>query len=182
LRGIPLSWAGLCGGHDDHRFADEIAVALEPHLVGARVVWGPLGVGHHVDHRAVHSALAQLGHHHCWEDRPYARCRGAVAARWQQLQATLLAPASEPDEDDQVHFALRLGMPEPSTRAPCPAVVHHHVRSHRHRLVVSAHGRAVRREAIAAYASQHPLWVGDERAGGWPWTDDAEVMWRPHES
>lgn len=57
----------------------------------------PLGVGEHLDHRAVHAAHPRLsGRVGFYEDRPYARVEHAAAARLARLGATVdgAAPAA----------------------------------------------------------------------------------------
>jgi LmbE family N-acetylglucosaminyl deacetylase len=60
-----------------------VAAALEPLLYNAHTVYGPLGVGGHVDHQATCEAVRSLGlsNTRFYEDQPYAAAPGAVAQR-----------------------------------------------------------------------------------------------------
>lgn len=60
-------------------------------------VWGPLGVGDHVDHRVVHAALRGRAGLVLYEDRPYAFLAGAVRARLVDLGLrTKASPGGSP--------------------------------------------------------------------------------------
>ncbi|HEY1100752.1 MAG TPA: PIG-L family deacetylase [Myxococcota bacterium] len=179
LRGISEDWWGLCDGDDvDAAFVATIADRLRPHLVDASDVWGPLAVGRHVDHRAVRAALDACGVVHArYEERPYARERGAVAAAWRG--AVVVDSADGHDIDGRVAFLERIGAPR-TIAAPTPLLVDDRgVRWRRERMVVTPTTRALRDRALRAYASQHGFVVGDVDDGGWPWDDDAEALWRP---
>jgi hypothetical protein len=96
-------------------------------------VWGPLGVGGHIDHRVVHAALGAHGSGAAassdgvvfYEDRPYAFLAGAVRRRLSDLGLSLLGP---PESGTATARDL--------LRAPDPAIVREglqtlpHLRSH----------------------------------------------------
>ena len=189
LRGIVENWQGLCGDtHDDagfDAFVAAIADRLRPVLSSSSSdssslqVWGPLAVGDHVDHRATAAALASLGHFTAYEERPYARRRGAIAATWQRRGAAIVDDDDDDDGDDHVAFLQRIGAPAIAV-LPTPAAVSFSDRRFvRERLPIDPASRRSRLQALQAYASQWPFVVGDVDAGGWPWNDDAEALWRP---
>jgi len=179
LRGVAENWAGLCDSDDDDAFAAAIAERLRPVLADATEVWGPLAVGGHIDHRATSSALRQLGHFTAWEERPYARQRGAVGAAWRRQGAIVLDEVSAVDVDDHVFFLDAVRAPA-LARTTTPTVVRLGDRVlHRERILVGDRDREARRRCLQAYASQWPFVVGTVAVGGWPWDDDAEALWRP---
>ncbi|MBK8939491.1 MAG: PIG-L family deacetylase [Polyangiaceae bacterium] len=92
-RGIPLTFDALIHaslGADDPdiaRTAEAIAHTLGP--LGPSLVFAPLGVGAHIDHRVVHCAARKLPFPlRFYEDRPYALVRHSVAARLFTLGVT----------------------------------------------------------------------------------------------
>jgi LmbE family N-acetylglucosaminyl deacetylase len=174
LRGIKPK--ELCEIDDDVAFAVEVADALRPLVQSADEVWGPLGVGRHVDHRATYSALVQLGCTTFYEDRPYARRRGAVGLRWHELGAKTV-DVDRDDSDDSVHFARMFGM-IPLRDIPMPRTVRLRGNTLRRLLVLVDKDMAeVRMRAIDAYVSQRRFLVGNPREGGWPFDDAAEALW-----
>jgi GlcNAc-PI de-N-acetylase len=176
----PLRGVGpkeLCEMDDDDALTAEVARALWPWASSAAELWGPLGVGRHIDHRATHRALASLGCTMFYEDRPYARRRGAVGLRWQELGATAIDIEPTDDSDAHVHFADMLGM-IPLANVPLPRVVRHAGETYRRqRMLVDRNAAEVRMKAIDAYGSQRHFLVGSPRDGGWPFDDAAEMLW-----
>lgn len=179
LRGVVESWAGLCDSDDDDDFAAAIAERLRPVLVDATEVWGPLAVGGHIDHRATSSALHGLGHFTAYEERPYSRQRGAVLQAWQRRGAVVFDEVSAVEVDDRVFFLDAVKAPV-LAHTTTPTVVRLDDRVlRRERVIVSDRDRCARHRSLQAYASQWPFVVGPVAAGGWPWDDDAEALWRP---
>lgn len=178
LRGYEETWAGLVDVVDDEAFAAQVAEALAPVVQGA-VVWGPLGVGGHVDHRATTQALWRLGCRTMYEERPYARQTGAVRAAWQRRMAAIVDEVEPIDVDEAVAFLDHVGAPGRSEQRTPTLVMSQGIPLRRDRRAVSVAGRERRLEALRCYASQWPLLVDPSTTTGWPWDDEAEVLWRP---
>jgi LmbE family N-acetylglucosaminyl deacetylase len=176
LRGIPLTHAALGSANVDDALVAAAVDALRPWCGDAAEVWAPLGAGGHVDHRLAYTAVTALRTSggptatttwRWYEDRPYARAPGVVAARWAALGAVVDDDDEEEEEeeedvDDDVAF-YRVVLPDrlPATPRPTPRRVELHGRRWRR----WAHGvdedvRAVRARALACYASQHGLLWG----------------------
>ncbi len=179
LRGIAENHAALCEGAADDDFAAAIADRLQPLLADAVEVWGPLAVGGHVDHRATSTALRRLGHFTAYEERPYARQPGAVRAAWHRQGAAVVDRCDAVDVDARVFFLEAIGAPAIADPTTATAAQLGPTLLRRQRLPIADRDRCVRRAALQAYASQWPLVVGPVAAGGWPWDDDAEALWRP---
>lgn len=82
------------------------AAAVAELARGAARVYLPLGVGGHVDHRlAFEASFAVEGEVRFYEDRPYARVRGAVAARLREIGARV---AGEPEPCDAAEYRAAL--------------------------------------------------------------------------
>ncbi len=208
LRGVPCTHDALCAADVDDALAAAAADALGPWCAGAEV-WAPLGCGGHVDHRLCHAAARSLrgasttaeGAAAGWafyEDRPYARAPGVVAARWRALGAAVFdAVDADDDVDERVAFycavlpGRRAVLPgrRPATPGRLPARVRHGDEAWlRQRLVVDDEPRARRGRAMACHASQrallfgdgdpHPVAATDVARRGWPWTDRHEALWR----
>ena len=79
---------------DVERVRATIASALAPLPFSTRI-YGPLGVGGHVDHLTVHAALRDRETAVFYEDRPYALVPGAVHARLVEACITLVG--ADPD-------------------------------------------------------------------------------------
>jgi hypothetical protein len=82
------------------RDEDDLAAVtrtLERHAqnVQATRIVGPLGVGHHVDHRLAHDACRALGADLFYEDQPWALPTHAVRHRLDALGAELAGPCTE---------------------------------------------------------------------------------------
>jgi hypothetical protein len=75
------------------------------------MVWGPLGVGGQVDHRATTQALWRLGCRTMYEERPYARQTGAVRAAWQRRMAAIVDEVPPIDVDEAGAFLDHVGAP-----------------------------------------------------------------------
>lgn len=206
LRGHVESYAGLCLIDDDDAIVGAMqatianaitTVAAEGDDAGGDVeVWAPLGVGAHVDHRAVYAAALALPMPVAfYEDRPYARARGAVAQRWDSLGAARVVDdvsadlpddkdMNEEDEDDVVAFLVAVGAPAVAEAKPPPAVVSWRDGPWRREAMVFADAQRTRRhDAICAYRSAAPMLLGDalthDGRRAWPHTDRAEYVWRP---
>ncbi len=188
LRGHTLSYEALCCCADDDDVAAVMADAIADVVAGADDVWAPLGVGAHVDHRALFQAtLVTTTSAAFYEDRPYARAPGAVATRWRALGAERDEGNAADDDDAQgdddvdhvVYFLDHIGASALPSPRRAPALVRYRGLSYRReRLVVSADGRRRRLEAIEAYRSEANVLVGGSRGGpGWPWTDGCEHLW-----
>jgi hypothetical protein len=192
-RGFRLSWAGLCEVDDDDGIVDDMARCLAPVLAGDTEVWGPLGCGGHVDHRATLSALLGLQPDlTLYEERPYARQLGRVAAAWSRLGA-VVDDADHADHaggdgadgydeyDPVVPFLTRVGAgPVAPIAAPwslsfagCPWK--------RVACPVGPSGRQLRLRALQAYESEWRMLAGPHDLG-WPLADAAEFLWRSHRS
>ncbi|MDP2344767.1 MAG: PIG-L family deacetylase [Deltaproteobacteria bacterium] len=184
LRGIAATWEGLCNGDDDDAFADLVADRFDTFVnteVRPAEVWGPLGCGAHVDHRAVHRAVARVWPAACfYEDRPYARRRGALATAWERLGATILQTEAD-DVDDDLHFDRVIGAPPiaPTTTTTPTEIGLGGRRFRRQLLPIDGPARVARLRAIDLYESQRSALVGPADQGGWPFDDVAEALWRP---
>lgn len=194
LRGIDVSWSSLCDREPDADFVAEvrarIAVALVSEEVGgdtgtrqrgadAGVVWAPLSCGGHVDHRAVVAAALDLRGVTLalYEDRPYARQRGAVGTALARLGATSVEHGDDViGADDAVHFASLLGAPALSLSAVPTAMALGERRFQRVAQPVGAFRRR-RQRAIDAHESQRAQVLGPADTGGWPWDDEHEGLW-----
>jgi LmbE family N-acetylglucosaminyl deacetylase len=185
LRGHEPTWSGLCDGPEDDAFVDVVARRFDVFVtteVSIAEVWGPLGCGAHVDHRATARAVGHVWPAAClYEDRPYARRRGAIARAWELRGAAIVKQQDAAgDVDDDLHFAAVVGAPladRSQTTTPTEVLLDH--RWLRHALPVDEVARAARRRAIELYASQAPALIGPADAGGWPFDDDAEALWFP---
>ncbi len=195
LRGIAKTWAALCGTALPPELVRGLAARLDALVDELRpeAVWAPLACGGHVDHRATaDAALAWRARRagpplSLYEDRPYARARGAVRAAWARLGGE--APACcDDDADDDVHFLRVAGAPPATARPQGPAgddlgargaasVVRAAAALWRRVDVDVGARRAVRRRAIDTYATEREALVGPAAAGGWPWDDRCEVLW-----
>jgi LmbE family N-acetylglucosaminyl deacetylase len=188
LRGVAKTTAALCAGEPDVDVTDAVGRALDG-LIAAEApaeLWVPLAVGGHIDHVAVlRAALGRAARHVAvlFEDRPYARQRGAVAAAWARLDArpagTAGAAHVSGDVDERVFFLEAVGA-RPLTDIAAPAAVSVRGRHwQRHAHVVDNANRERRRLAIARYESEADLLIGPGADGGWPWDDAHEFTWRP---
>jgi hypothetical protein len=178
LRGYEETWGGLVDVVDDEAFTQHVAEALARVVQGA-VVWGPLGVGGHVDHRATTQALWRLGCRTMYEERPYARQTGAVRAAWQRRNAAIVDEVDPIDVDEAVAFLDRVGAPGRSEQRMPTLVMSQGIPLRRDRRAVGVAGRERRLEALRCYVGQWPLLVDPSTTTGWPWDDEAEVLWRP---
>ncbi len=158
LRGYALSWASLCQGDDDvdHTNALERALrSLARIAFDDAVVWAPLAVGGHVDHRAARDATLRIvPFAHLYEDRPYARQRSV----------------NEHDFDDEVVFLRSVCAPTLSLTPP--------PNYQRRSITVTPTTRAQRAQAMAEYHQlDATLFDADPRR--WPNADVAEYLWSP---
>lgn len=71
----------VLGQNGSQDLAEQLAGLIPPHH---RVLYAPLGVGHHIDHQIVHAAAQRLQEKGCrlayYEDYPYAERPGALAS------------------------------------------------------------------------------------------------------
>ncbi|MBS2015556.1 MAG: PIG-L family deacetylase [Deltaproteobacteria bacterium] len=97
------------------RDVESVQHAVEGALVAIgrpSVLYVPLGVGRHVDHRTVHAALRDRREAAFYEDRPYALVPGATRARLIEAGLVLaepepeLAEAPAPGEVERAYDAL----------------------------------------------------------------------------
>ena len=189
VRGVARTWAGLCGGFDDVAFTDLVTqrfTALKSsellHPRAGVEIWAPLGCGAHIDHRAVSdAAVAVFANLSLYEERPYARRRGAVAAAWRRRGAEILVEGDDHDNvDDDLFFDRLMGAPPPllaSTTTPLSVRLPNQQSWRRCALPVDDAARHARQRAIALYASQAPLLFC--RPPGWPFDDVTEGLWQP---
>ncbi|MDC0716602.1 PIG-L deacetylase family protein [Nannocystis bainbridge] len=127
--GVPRSFRALVLGEVEAADAAEVARVIAAVVMRVRpeTVLLPLGVGEHVDHRAVHAAhVGMAGRVGFYEDRPYALVRHAVRARLRQIGAAVdgepvaPAPAEEFLASARVSAFMRAYLPA-SEREACLA-------------------------------------------------------------
>jgi len=202
-RGYQVSWAGLCEVDDDTAIVDDIARRLAPVVAGDVEVWGPLGCGGHVDHRAtLQAVLALRPDGSLYEERPYARQRGRVALAWARLGASVddahhaWPPATGIgrdlgadvgvggegyDECDDLVPFLTLVAAEPVAPIPAPwSLGCAGARWRRLACPVRLGERRLRQQALEAYQGEWPMFSVPEHHRGWPLTDAAEFLWARH--
>jgi hypothetical protein len=187
-RGYHLSWAGLCEVDDDHAVVEQMARRLSAVVASADEVWAPLGCGGHVDHRATLQALLMVrADISLYEERPYARQQGRVAAAWKRLNAVVddqdhigdLGPLrGDTDEwDDVVPFLTRVTA-SPVAPIPAPWSLRFAGRRWRRLACVVGHDeRKLRQRALEAYQGEWAQLADPDLAKGWPITDRAEYLW-----
>ena len=191
LRGLPLTTAALCAEPDAAVVAAVAAAVAEfAVVVGAEdEFWVPLSVGGHVDHRATLRACADRATA-LYEDRPYARARGAVAAAWRRLDAVVAEGADAAEEsadgaidvdadvDDAVFFCDRVGLVVDVVEQAPRAVRFAGHRWARAALPVDATSRAHRQRAIDLCETERDNLIAPSSSSGWPFDDAAEFVWR----
>lgn len=188
LRGVAKTTAALCGGEPDKDVVGDAGQAIAG-LMGRerpRELWVPLAVGGHIDHVAVLRAALAASRRDAvtvlFEDRPYARRRGAVALAWSRLAAESVGSSGDnelDDVDDSVFFLDAVEAPPPPAIPSPTAVSALGTTWRRHAQVVDDVGRARRLRAIESYASEAGLLIGPRRDSRWPWSDAHEFTWRP---
>jgi LmbE family N-acetylglucosaminyl deacetylase len=184
-RGHQVSWAGLCEVEDDHTVVEHMARRLSAVVASADEVWAPLGCGGHVDHRATLQALLRTrADISLYEERPYARQQGRVAAAWCRLNAVVddhdhIGPLQDdPDEwDDVVPFLTRVKA-SPVAAIPAPWSLRFAGRRWRRlACIVGPDERKLRQRALEAYQGEWAQFADPHLAKGWPITDRAEYLW-----
>lgn len=169
---------------------NEVVSRLLPWLPPTAILYAPLGVGGHIDHRITHEAARALAYQRgpslrlaYYEDLPYALAPYALARRLAALGTTSEKRASLAHERAAYRDWL-LSFPHMQRRLPGLRLLMSHVAAHvavqadgdpsRHRpgfpprlrpqLVNVTQSVAQRTEVIAAYASQWPLFAASPEA------------------